>query len=311
MAGNGERRRGMMGPCGRRAGSHASRHRGWHSPSPQKLLACVTDRAEEVSGSHALNACAVAGLARDFRSARIRMAGLAMLRPRSLDMTELGRPGQPGGPVDGPGPARAKTCRPDFGNHEPGNLDPGDHDAGNRACAASACTAFGAGGGAPPPACGCSSDAAGAAARAPKPATMPGTILGFSHHCSPQAGAPARNPARLPPNASMARDSSGHSACPAQCRGGGTSRRSRCRTSRGSPRPRPAPSPEAGPAGPATMTAAGRSEAGERRSKVPEGSRSAGRANGRTTPASVRARLARPDLHRGHRLRPERRSGRT
>jgi transposase len=44
---------------------------------------------------------------------------------------------------------RPKTCRPDAGNHEPGN-----RDAGNRACAASTCTAFGAGGRAPPPACG-------------------------------------------------------------------------------------------------------------------------------------------------------------
>jgi hypothetical protein len=93
---------------------------------------------------------------------------------------------------------------------------------------------------------------------------------------------------------------------PARCRAGGTSRRSRCRTSRGSTQPRPESSPAAGPAAPATMTAAGGSEAGERRSKAPGGRRSAGRANGRATPASVRARPDRPDPHRGGRLRPER-----
>jgi len=114
-------------------------------------------------------------------------------------------PGQPGGPADSPGPARAKTCRPD---------DADSHDAGNLACAASACMAFDTGGRACAAAWRSSSDAV-AAAGAPKPwRTMPGTTPGFSHHCSPHGGAPARNPSRLPPNATMARDSSGHSGCP-------------------------------------------------------------------------------------------------
>ncbi len=113
-----------------------------------------------------------------------------------------GSPGHPGGPVAGPGPARAKTCRPAANNHDPGKL----------ACAASACMACGGGGAALATATRCSSVVVGAGV--PKPGIMPGTTLGFSHHCSPRAGAPAWNPLRLPPNATMARDNSGQSLCP-------------------------------------------------------------------------------------------------
>jgi hypothetical protein len=118
-------------------------------------------------------------------------------------MTVIGSPGQRGGPVDGAGPARAKTCRPDADNH----------DAGKLACAASPCMASGAGGAAFAKACGCGTETV-AAAGTPKSRLIPGTMLGFSHQCSPSGGAPARNPLRLPPNATMARDSSGHSGCP-------------------------------------------------------------------------------------------------
>jgi len=97
----------------------------------------------------------------------------------------FGSPGQPGGPVGGHGPARARICRTDAANH----------DAGNLACSASACSSCCAGGGAFATAC-CSSSDAGAGANAPKPGTrtMPDTTPGFSHHSSPHGEAPARQP---------------------------------------------------------------------------------------------------------------------
>jgi hypothetical protein len=61
---------------------------------------------------------------------------------------------------------------------------------------------------------GCSSDPV-AAAGAPKPAIIHDTMSGISHHCRPHGGAPARKPCTLPPNATMAQDSSGQSGCPA------------------------------------------------------------------------------------------------
>jgi hypothetical protein len=78
-------------------------------------------RAKKVGRSYDLNACAVPGLARGLQAARIRTAGLAMLRPRASDMIRVCNPGQRGGPVDGLGPARAKTCRTDAANHDAGN----------------------------------------------------------------------------------------------------------------------------------------------------------------------------------------------
>jgi len=123
-------------------------------------------------------------------------------------MIEVGSPGQRGGPVDGLGPARAKTCRPDAANH-----DAGSQDVGDRACAASACMAYGAGGRAFATAC-CASSVGVAGAGAPKPGIKSGRMYGLSHHCSPHGGRPARNRATLPPNATMARDRSGQFGCP-------------------------------------------------------------------------------------------------
>src|ERR1700733_14738975 len=54
----------------------------------------------------------------------------------------VGSPGQHGGPAGGPGPARAKTCRPAADTRDASAAD--THDAGNLACATAACTAFGA-----------------------------------------------------------------------------------------------------------------------------------------------------------------------
>src|ERR1700728_3099254 len=82
---------------------------------------------------------------------------------------KVGNPGQHGGPVGGPGPARAKTCRPAADTH----------DAGNLACATAPCTAFGAGAAALAIASSGSSEAL-AAAGALKPAPVPGTMRGFS-----------------------------------------------------------------------------------------------------------------------------------
>ena len=130
-----------------------------------------------------------------------------MLWPRASGMTSVGSPGQRAVAARSADRCRhaAKTCRHDADNH----------DAGNRACAAAAGTACGTGGGASAAACRASSDAiAVAAGVATVSPVMPGTTLGFSHHCSPQAGRPARNPFTLPPNATMARDSSGQSGCP-------------------------------------------------------------------------------------------------
>jgi hypothetical protein len=129
-----------------------------------------------------------------------------MLWPRASDMRKLRSPGQPGGPVDGPGPARAKTCRTDAANH----------DAGNLACAAAACTAFGAGRGIAFAASSrdSSSAIAVAAGAAGVSSAIPGTMYGFSHHSSPVAGRPGRAPFTLPPNATMARASSGQSGWP-------------------------------------------------------------------------------------------------
>ena len=93
---------------------------------------------------------------------------------------------------------------------------------------------------------------------------------------------------------------------PVLCHGGGTSRRSRCRMSRGSTRPGPGSSPPAGPAAPATMPAPGGSGAGERRVHASPGKEAEGRGTGRATPANARMHPDRPDPHRGHRLRPER-----
>ena len=155
--------------------------------------------------------CGVCYVVRGFQSARIRTAGLAMLRPRASRMIASGSPGQRGGPVGGQGPARAKTCRAETDNQVAGNR--GCADAENLACAASACMGCGVGGAAFATAWCCNSEQV-AAAGAPKPWTMPGTAPGFSHQYSPVGAAPARNPFRLPPNATMARDSSGQSGCP-------------------------------------------------------------------------------------------------
>ena len=157
------------------------------------------------------------GQARDFQSARIRTAGPAVLRPRAFRHGRVGSPGQRGGPVDGPGPARAKTCRTDASRQGAANRTCAALACLASACAASACatsarTAFGAGGAALATATRCSSVVVGAGT--PKPRTMPGTTLGLSHHSSPRAGGPARRPFTLPPNATIARASSGQSLCP-------------------------------------------------------------------------------------------------
>ena len=152
------------------------------------------------------------GQARDFQSARIRTAGPAVLRPRAFSHDRVGSPGQRGGPVDGPGPARAKTCRTDAIRHDGGNRACAASACAASACATSACTAFDAHGAALAAATRCSSVVVGAGT--PKPRPMPGTTLGLSHHSSPRAGGPARRPFTLPPNATIARASSGQSLCP-------------------------------------------------------------------------------------------------
>ena len=48
----------------------------------------------------------------------------------------------------------------------------------------------------------------------PDLADRPGVTSGFSHHCRPNAGRPARQPFTLPPNATMVRDRYGQSGCP-------------------------------------------------------------------------------------------------
>ncbi len=113
-----------------------------------------------------------------------------------------------GGPVGGLVPGRTKARR-DAAIHAKGNA------ALNKTCRASAATAFGTGGSVSPLVCRaiCNAIAAAEGAAAVCP-IIPGTTRGFSHQCSPSAGAPARNPLTLPPNATMARDSSGQSACP-------------------------------------------------------------------------------------------------
>ena len=152
------------------------------------------------------------GPARDFQSARIRTAGPAVLRPRAFRHDRVGSPAQPGGPVDGLGPARANGGRTDAIRHDGGNRACAASAFTASACATSARTAFGAGGAALATATRCSSVVVGAGT--PKPRTMPGTTLGLSHHSSPRAGGPARRPFTLPPNATIARASSGQSLCP-------------------------------------------------------------------------------------------------
>jgi hypothetical protein len=109
-------------------------------------------------------------------------------------------PGQPGGPVDEPGPARAKTCHAGAANH----------DAGNRACVAFARISFDAGGRTSAAANCFRSATVGTL----KPVTTPGMTPGFSHQSSPRGRRPGRKPFTLPPNATMGRDNSGQSGCP-------------------------------------------------------------------------------------------------
>ena len=60
---------------------------------PWKRCTSITHSGEKASGSNELNACTLPGPARDYRPARVRTAGLAMLRPRVSDMIELAVPG--------------------------------------------------------------------------------------------------------------------------------------------------------------------------------------------------------------------------
>ena len=139
--------------------------------------------------------------------------------------------------------------------------------------------------------------AAGIAAGRP---IMPGTMSGFSHHCSPHGGKPGGTPLRCRRTRRW-REISGQSGCP-----GPMPRRRQvhamdCRTHRGSTRRGPAPSRAASPAGRATRTAA-RGRAAD----AGAGKARAGRGRERAIPADARTRLYQPDLDRGSRLRPGR-----
>ena len=167
-------------------------------------------RREEPGSRVHLSAFAASGAAQDFRSAGIGPAGPAVFRPRASRMTGLAVPGrlrprQREGRSADRYPRRTKLSRPESASHA----------AANRACPAWAVAAFSTGASVSATPCRASrkaiAAAAGAAAVSP---IIPGMMLGFSHHSSPRAGAPARKPWRLPPNATMARDISSQSGCP-------------------------------------------------------------------------------------------------
>ena len=250
----------------------------------------------KAGASSDLNVCAASGLARDFRSAGISTAGPAVLRPRASNMIELAVPGSLPRQQEARSADRCRdvqlaaalvqaamtqaTMPRATGHPRPRRPVPAaQHSQRPGAVAAMR-----------------SASLRSSRARrwdfptiaAPRPGRRRGTPEGCRRTQRWRGTAPAS------PHA------------PAQCRGGSTSRRSRYRIGRGPTRPRPAPSPPVDPAGPATVTADGKSEVSGWRANAAAGRGSGGRGNGRATSAGAQARPVRPDRYRWCRLRPDR-----
>ncbi len=248
--------------------------------------------------SNDLNLSATPGPARHSRPARIRTAGLAMLRPRASDMIKLAVPGSLVARWMGWDRRAQKTAAPKRTTMARATL----HARLRFVRLALAWRAALATRHSQEPAVAAALSRRARRTHGPCPARRRGSPTSTARAAERRRGIPAgcrrtrrwRGTAPASPYA------------PARRRGGGTSRRSSDRTGRGPTRPRPAPSPLAGQAGPATMGTSGGSGAGACLARAAAGRRSTGRVNGRATPAAnVRTPPDRPDLHRWRRLRPE------
>ena len=140
----------------------------------------------------------------NLQSARISAAGPAMLWPRSFRHNRIACAPIDGGPVGGPVAVRAKTCRRNAGSVRA----PPAERAMLRSGAGDAVATQ------QPPAATAATPMAVAAGAAGVSSIIPGTMSGFSHHSSPVAGSPGRNPSGCRQTPRWRGTSSGQSGCP-------------------------------------------------------------------------------------------------